>query len=51
MYKKEEGLTIYKRVGVTKEVYKILRKQKSVSKTSMAKIVCNLLIREYGGRC
>lgn len=44
MYSKEENLEIYKRVGVTKEVYDLLRKEKRRPKISMAKIICNLVL-------
>jgi len=47
-YKKMENLILGKRVGLTKEVYSILRKEKKTQKISMAKIVCNLIIEKYG---
>lgn len=45
MYTREEKLTIYGRIGVTKEAYDILRKQKRHSKFSMAKLASNLIIK------
>jgi predicted CopG family antitoxin len=48
MYSQEEQLEIYKRIGVTKEVYDLLRKEKRRSKQSMAKLICNLTIKHYG---
>jgi len=47
MYSKEEQLEIYRRVGITKKVYGILREQKKKQKISMAKIICNLIIKTY----
>lgn len=47
-YSKEEKLVLTNKASVTKEVYKILRKEKSRQKISMAKIVCNLVIEAYG---
>lgn len=46
-YKKEENLKLEKQVRITKDVYKILRKQKQEQKISMAKIICNLIIEKY----
>jgi len=46
-YSKEEKLLIYKRIGVTKEIYVILRNQKRKQKISMAKIVCNAIAEKY----
>jgi hypothetical protein len=53
MYTREENLKIFKRIGVTKEVYGILRNKKmesikKKSKISMAKIICNLVLENYG---
>jgi len=48
MYKREEKLDIYRRIGVTKDVYVILRKRKSKTKISMAKLICNLVLKKYG---
>lgn len=54
MYSDGEYLELSNRIGITKEVYDILKKEKSrLSKEdkrriSMAKIVCNLIIKEYG---
>jgi hypothetical protein len=50
MYSKEEQLEIFKRVGVTKEVYDVLRKEKRRSKQSMAKLVCNSILEKYGAK-
>ena len=47
-YIKEENLKLEKRVWITKEIHKILRKQRKLQKISMAKIVCNLIIEKYG---
>ena len=46
-YKREEKLNIYRRIGVTKLVYNLLRKQKRKTKLSMAKDVCNLVLKDY----
>ena len=46
-YSKEEKLNLTKKIFITKEVYEILRKEKSKQKISMAKIVCNLIISQY----
>ena len=48
LYSNEEKLNINKRIGVTKEVYNILRQQKRKQKISMAKIICNAIIKKYG---
>jgi len=48
MYSPEERLKIHKRIGITKPVYRILREQKRKQKISMAKIICNLVIKTYG---
>jgi len=48
MYKKEEKLRLVKQIAVTKKVYKILRRAKKLEGVSMAKIVCNLVIENYG---
>ena len=45
---KEIKLNLVKKIGVTKEVYKILRKEKSKQKKSMAKLVCEIIIQKYG---
>jgi len=47
MYKREEQLNIYRRIGVTKDVYDVLRKQKRKIKLSMAKLICNLVLKTY----
>jgi hypothetical protein len=47
-YDKEEKLKLEKQVRVTKEIYKLLRYQKKEQEISMAKIVCNLVKKEYG---
>lgn len=48
MYSQEEKLNLYRKIGVTKEVYQILREQKQKSKFSMAKIISNLVLTTYG---
>lgn len=48
MYTREEKLEIYQRIGITEEVYNILREIKRKEKISMAKIICNLVIGKYG---
>lgn len=48
MYKREEQLEIHRRIGVTKDVYDVLRKQKRKTKLSMAKLICNLILKTYG---
>ena len=47
IYEKEERLELTKQVAITEEVYKILRKEKTKQKISLAKIVCNLIIEKY----
>lgn len=47
LYENEEQLRLTKQVAVTREVYDILRKEKTKQKLSMAKIVCNLVIEIY----
>ena len=47
-YKIDEELKLEKRVYITKKVKAILRKQRAKQGISMAKIVCNLIIKEYG---
>lgn len=46
-YTNGEKLKLTKLVGVTKEVYNILRDQKRKQKISMAKIICNAIIEKY----
>ena len=46
-YTKEEKLNLEKQVRVTKKVYNLLREQKREQKISMAKIICNLVIKKY----
>lgn len=51
-YNLEEKLNLAKRIGVTQEVYDLLRKIKRKSNKegkviSMAKIVCNTIIEKY----
>ena len=46
MYTREEQLEIFARVGVTKEAYELLRKEKRRSKLSMTKIVSELVIKQ-----
>lgn len=48
MYKKEEQLSIHRRIGVTKEVYNLLRQEKHKTKFSMAKLISNLVLMTYG---
>ncbi len=45
MYTREEKLKIHQRIGVTKQVYQILRREKQKHRISMAKIVCNLVLQ------
>lgn len=45
-YRKPE-LNLEMRVGITKEVHKILRKQRIIQKKSMARIVNDLIIQAY----
>lgn len=47
-YKREEKLILTNRIGVTKEVYGLLRKRKRKTKISMAKYICNLVLRDNG---
>lgn len=52
MYTREEELEIYARIGVTEEVYEILKAEKRRlgkmgKKMSMAKLVCNLVLEKY----
>jgi hypothetical protein len=47
MYSKEEKLKLEKKVFLTKEVFAILRREKTKQKISMAKIVCNLILEKY----
>ncbi|MDA3840264.1 MAG: hypothetical protein PF572_04190 [Patescibacteria group bacterium] len=46
-YSNEEKLVITKLVGITKDVYDVLRKEKRKQKISMAKIVCNLILDKF----
>lgn len=48
MHTQEEKLVLYRRIGVTKEVYRLLRQQKQKTKFSMAKIISNLVLIAYG---
>ena len=48
MYDPDEMLEQYRSFWVTEEVYAILRLEKRKQKISMAKIVCNLVLKEYG---
>ncbi len=50
IYKNNEELKLKKRIGLTKEVFMLVRKKKKELKEkkiriSMAKIVCNLIIK------
>ena len=53
MYTDIEQLKLTKRVGITEEVYKLLKKEKKRldkednRRVSMAKLTCNLIIGEY----
>jgi hypothetical protein len=52
MYTREEELDIYARIGVTERVLKLLKTEKRRlgrlgQKTSMAKLVCNLVLEKY----
>jgi len=46
-YTPEEPLEISHRIGVTKEVNKILRELKKKHKMSKAKLTCNIIINYY----
>lgn len=46
-YSKEERLVLTKLVGITKETYNVLRKEKRKQKISMAKIVCNIILEKF----
>jgi hypothetical protein len=46
-YRKSE-LDLKKRLGITEEVYKILRAEKIKQKKSMARIVNDLILKNYG---
>ena len=41
----ELKLKIHQRIGVTKEVYEILRREKRKQKKSMAQIICDLVLK------
>ncbi len=41
-------LVLDKRLGITTEVYKLLWKEKRKQKRSMARIVNDLILKEYG---
>lgn len=45
-YPRELKLVIYRRIGVTKQVYEILRLNKRQNKISMAKYICNLVMEK-----
>jgi len=52
MYSDEEYLLVDKRIGITKEVYQIIKKEKKKlreqgRRVSMAKIVCNAIMEKY----
>ena len=48
MYEPEDILDQYRSFWVPQDVYDILRREKKRQKISMAKIVANLVIKEYG---
>lgn len=48
IYSDNEQLKLTHKVYITKEVFDILVKEKRRQKISKAKIVCNLIIKEYG---
>ena len=48
MYEPEDILDQYRSFWVPKEVHDILRREKRRQKISMAKIIANLVIKEYG---
>ncbi len=48
MYTREEQLDIFARIGVTKEAYNLLRKEKRTHKLSMTKLISNLILEKYG---
>lgn len=41
-------LELPKRLGITEEVHQILKKQRRIQEKSMARIVNDLILREYG---
>ena len=45
---REPELDQYRSIWLTKEGYTLLRKEKRKQKISMAKIICNLILKEYG---
>lgn len=45
-YRKPE-LEQYRSIWLTKEAFKLLRKEKKKQGISMAKIICNLIIEKY----
>ncbi len=50
MYDREIKLELTARIGVTKEVYQLLRQERRKQKISMAKIICNLILEKYGNQ-
>jgi hypothetical protein len=50
MYDREINLDLTARIGVTKEVYQLLRQERRKQKISMAKIICNLILEKYGNQ-
>lgn len=48
MKERKTELDLPKRLGITEEVYKILWREKRKQKRSMARIVNDLIIEEYG---
>ena len=47
MYTKEKKLVLTRQVALTKKCYDLLRKEKKTQGISMAKIVCNLIIKNF----
>ena len=48
MYSKEEKLSVFARIAVTQEVHRLLKREKKLSKFSMSKIICNLVLATLG---
>jgi len=47
-YFRKPELEQYRAIWLTEEVYNILREKKKIQKISLAKIICNLIKKEYG---
>ncbi len=48
MYTREEQLDIFARIGITKEAYDVLRKEKRRNQITFARIVSELIINKCG---